>query len=615
MAIRNSTPVSFTPTGLSDAIDQDSSFPGACQSLANLIFDRQNRGAVIPRPGVLVGTSFPGFSSPGVISVMLDVGSRIYGLIASARNMGFDEPFCFDTVAGTFVAISNVLSTNVPATPATSGTWVPPTMDVIGTKVVVTHPGFSGANFFGWFDISGFVATPTATSINGNVTLNSVSSTASILAGNKITGAGIQVGTTVVSTTASTIVMSLPATAGATVTVTVSGGSFANPQWGAGNTTVNALPSAPIWVAQFFNRAYFGCGNAAVFSDSLSALTISNTNFGGVLTLGDTTSTTCASGLPFNNGASGIFQSLIIFKQNSMYQIIGDITGTGSTALSLDTISQNIGCIMPRTAQSTMYGVLFIASDGPRLVNTAGTLQYLAPESGTIPDVVTPFSNATTPSRACAAYNNGIYRVALDTTYRSLTTSWQTFAAADFWYDFLFNRWNGVHTFQYHCAVPVGGQFYLASNAAPGKLFISSVIPSSNNSSYMDNGSAYTCSMFSATMPQVSPMSEKAVVESTVELSGVSSLVFYTINTYSDQYQLLSSATVIPGTSTVNWGSVLWGASLWTSSSTQTHPYTIPWANPIVFKKMIYSISVQASQSVSIRETDFRFQVLGYTNA
>src|SRR6185312_2020992 len=422
MAIRNSLPVTFIPSGLTDAVDQASSFPGACQSLSNLIFDRQNRGAVIARPGVSLSTSFPGFSSPGVVSAQLSVGTRIYGLIGTSRNSGMDEPFCYDTASGMFVTVANVLSTNVPATQPTSGTWNPQTMDVIGGRVVVTHPGFSGSNYIGWFDISGFVITPTATTTSTSATLTSVSSTTGVLPGMIVTGTGVPANTTVVSTTASTIVMSNPASASGTVTVTVTGGSFAAPQWGAGNTTTNELPSVPIWVAQFFGRAYYGCANQVLFSDSLSPLTISNTNFAASLTLGDTTNSTGAVGLPSNASSQGILQSLIVFKAGSVYQIVGDITLSGSAALSLNEIADNVGCSMPRTAQSTLYGVVFIGSDGPRIVDLGGQLQYLKRNSDVSPDIAAPFSNATDPTRACAAYNNGIYRIALDTISKGANT-------------------------------------------------------------------------------------------------------------------------------------------------------------------------------------------------
>lgn len=613
MAIRNAIPVSFIPSGLTDAIDQESAFPGACQSLQNLTFDRQNRGAVIPRPGVTVGSSFPGFNTPGIISAMIDVGPRIYGLIGSSRNPGFDEPFCFDTAANAFITVGGILSSNIPTTPASSGTWTPPTMDVIGSKIAVTHPGFSGTNFFGWFDIGGFSASPTVTTTSTSPVLTAVSSTTGIVNGMTITGAGIPVNSFVISTTASTITINNNANASATVTATVTGGTFTLPQWGAGNTTVNALPALPIWVKQFFGRAYFGIANNVVFTDSLSLNTISNANFAAALTLGDTTNTVGAAGLPFNNSSSGILQSLIVFKSNAIYQISGDITGTGSTALSLNSIGDDTGCSMPRTIQPTMYGVLFIGSDGPRLVDLSGRLQYLKSGESSIPDIVQPFSSATSPTRACSAYNNGIYRVALDTVYRNLTVAGVATSAADFWYDFLFNRWNGIHTFPYHCAVPVGNVFYLASNTYPGVLFRSEAVPSANTV-YADNAATYNISILSSTMPEAGQMMEKAIVESTIELSASVVPVTYSIIAYNDQYGQLGNVSLVIPQGFSTWGGAIWGSFNWGSSFLSTHPYTIPWPQPIVFKKMIYSISTQAAPNISIRKTAMRYQELGYTN-
>ena len=113
-------------------------------------------------------TNFTGFTTPGVVSVMLTVGSRIYGMIGSGRNTGRDEPFCFDTSTNTFVSISGVTAGNSPLTPSTSGNWVPPTMALVGVKLIVTHPGYTGgSNFFGWFDLT----TPSTPVWNaGNVT-------------------------------------------------------------------------------------------------------------------------------------------------------------------------------------------------------------------------------------------------------------------------------------------------------------------------------------------------------------------------------------------------------------------------------------------------------------
>ena len=157
MPIRDANPAYFTPSGLSDAVDESSAFAGACQQLTNFLFDRVSRGAVVPRPGaVAISFSTSGFTTPGVVSAAFMVGNLIYGMIGTADFAGKDRPFVYNVTTGTFVTVTNVSAALLPATQSTVGDWVPPKMDMIGQYVVVTHPGFSGgANpFFGWFDLT-----------------------------------------------------------------------------------------------------------------------------------------------------------------------------------------------------------------------------------------------------------------------------------------------------------------------------------------------------------------------------------------------------------------------------------------------------------------------------
>lgn len=157
MAIRNAYPVPFVPEGITDAGDMDNSFPGACSSLQNLMFDPSNSKSVVGRPGVgLPITEFAGFTSPTFVSLQGVIGTYVFGMVSTGRTAGYDEPFCYDLINNVFVTISGVTSSNVPASLPTSGAWTPPAMAVIGTKIVITHTGFSGtgSNFFGVIDIS-----------------------------------------------------------------------------------------------------------------------------------------------------------------------------------------------------------------------------------------------------------------------------------------------------------------------------------------------------------------------------------------------------------------------------------------------------------------------------
>lgn len=171
MPIPKSTPIRLTPRGLSDAFDSSDLFPGACRRLQNLVFDPVNPNLVIARPGVgSTLTTFSGVPTAGFISVQITLGNLVFGMIASSLNAGNDQPFCYNLATNTFVTISGITAANTPVSPTTSGAWTPPTMAVIGVKIIVTHPGFSGTtNVFGIIDIT-TVTTPTWSS--GNMATN-----------------------------------------------------------------------------------------------------------------------------------------------------------------------------------------------------------------------------------------------------------------------------------------------------------------------------------------------------------------------------------------------------------------------------------------------------------
>jgi hypothetical protein len=94
------------------------------------------------------------YTASGFISDYKVIGDVVYGMVAGGR--GLDLPFTFNLQTSILTLPTGVTSADVPASPPTSGAWTPPTMDLIGSKLIVTHPGFSGAGgvFFGWFDIS-----------------------------------------------------------------------------------------------------------------------------------------------------------------------------------------------------------------------------------------------------------------------------------------------------------------------------------------------------------------------------------------------------------------------------------------------------------------------------
>jgi hypothetical protein len=258
---RDSKPIAWRPRGLSDTLDASQTFAGSMGSLQNLIPDPTTRGLFQCRPASIEQSTFSGFTTPGFISLLKVIGSYAYGMIATGRNVGQDEPFVYNLLTNAFVTISGVTAGNTPTSPGTTGAWVPPTAALIGSKLIVTHPGFNGTNgYVGILDIT-TPASPAWSSGN-------------------LGGAG--------------------------------GLSFAVPpsavsQFNGRAWYIYNLPAQP----------------AVIFSDSLSPLVA--TLGTQVLTFGDTVPLTALGQLALNNQLGGIIQSLVVFKDDSnIYQITGD---------------------------------------------------------------------------------------------------------------------------------------------------------------------------------------------------------------------------------------------------------------------------------------------------
>jgi hypothetical protein len=171
MGRRNARPLTIRPKGLSDAIDGSNAFKGAMQLLQNLVPSASTAQVFVPRPASVELTDFAGFTVPAGITALLVIGTRAYGMISSSQYPGRDQPFCYDIVAGAFVAISGQSSASLPSTQPTTGDWQPPHMEMIANRIIVTHPGFSGGSgpFFGWIDVTGF----SQATLKGNTTIGS----------------------------------------------------------------------------------------------------------------------------------------------------------------------------------------------------------------------------------------------------------------------------------------------------------------------------------------------------------------------------------------------------------------------------------------------------------
>lgn len=378
----------------------------------------------------------------------------------------------------------------------------------------------------------------------------------------------------------------------------------AAPVWTAGDTGTNGLPSVPVSVANFNNRAYFACGNTTPYTD---VLTLNRASATQALTIGDKGNVTALSGLPIQTTSSGVVQALLVFKDFQAWQVTGD-PATTPPSLAQNYLSLTVGCVAPRSIAQSPLGTYFAGFSSPYIVDQLGILRPHTNKLGELePDIQAPWLNATTPSRIAGGYSGNIYRVCMETTLLGSTST------NDYWFDEHKRRWSGPHTFTYDCVSRYSNYFILCSNAHPGKLFKSEMNPGVG-SLYTDDGAAYMATIQSSTFPKTGHMVMKQVVESTIELSSSGSPTAYGITGLDDQGNTLNTCNINVLASGTLWGTGVWGGFLWGSAINRPATYSVPWTLPLVFKKMAIYITATATSALSIGTFYARYQEAGYTN-
>lgn len=533
MTLVNSTPMKWSPKGASDTLDASNTFTGAMASLANLIRDPTTLGIWVCRPAAAQQTDFASLNTAGFVSTFSVVGDQVYGLVASSRNPGFDEPFCYDFALGAFVGITGITGVNVPARPAVAGAWRPPTMALVGTKILVTHPGFPGGSgiYFGWFDITNPAA----------------------------------------------------------------------PTWNAGNTATNPLTVAPRAVFQFSNRAYFAAGRFLVYSDVLDPLTVTLAT--QALTLGDNQPITALGGLPANTLVGSILQALIAFKSESnpmqMYQVTGD---PALSNLVINNMNVATGTLAPLSVCPTPKGLAFMAPDGLRFIDFQMNITDPVNTDGA--GVAVPFIYAVEPSRMCAACNGNIMRASTQNSV-AVGAPYQ-----EWWFDFKLMQWSGPHSFAASLIKPYRNKFVLAPQNVLAKLFTSAT-QQEVGSTFTENGAPMTFNWQTPMLPDTEHMCENAMVETTLDVAYAPNASYLVVA--GDQNNVLyDSVTLETGGQGTVWGQFNWGQALWLGPANALAPRSVPWHEPIVFRRIYLGFSGPCSSQVKIGTLRMRYEELGY---
>lgn len=579
-------------------------------SLQNLVPNPSTNETWVPRPAAVALTTFPGFSAPGFQSAWKVIGNLGYGMIASTLNPGKDQPFVYNLLTNTFLTVTGITAANTPTSPATTGAWVPPIMEVIGSRIVVTHPGFAGGGggfFFGWFDISGFSdATKTGTTHTSTLidTLSANVLQAGWNVGMTITGVNIPANTTIVSIAANglSVVISNAATdAVALKALTVAGGTAASPQWAAGNTNGNALSAVPVSVAQMAGRAYFAVGAGVVLSDSGNATQVTNST--QVLTFNNGVNVTALGALALSSPITGgIIQSIIAFQDvTALQSITGDPV---TTNLAVNIIKSGTGTLAPLSITNTNFGLAFISPEGMRVVDFGARVSDPIGDHGT--GITMPFIYTVVPSRINAAANADVIRISTQNNFVAGQPN------QEWWYDITRKAWSGPHTFPASMIDSWGATFAMSGVGINAKIWQSDVNPTST-SVYTENGTAMSWVYQTSLLPDTDQMEMNAIIETCLAANFPTNTAVTAV--VMDEEAVLDTVSMVgAGTAATIWGAFTWGPpSVWLGGQGIYRQRAVQWHLPIVFKQGSMQFTGNSQAGLVMGNLYIRYQILGYT--
>lgn len=372
MPLRRQRPLEIKPKGCTDSLDGSAAAPGSMLALANLVPDPQTDNQFVPRPAATALTDFTHYTqfsgpflSPGFVSGGVVIGDILYGMIADGLNPGNDRPFALNLATQEFLPVAGITAANTPASPPSTGLWTPPILAQVGTRIIVTHPGFpGGAVKFGWFDVGALDLGTKANATAGSTLLTGNPAIFGVQPGILIRGVGIPAGAEVVTTQNVTATATGNLHLGTVIedvdvlTGVRAGMQLSSPSAFPGGTTVQATSANPntITVADLAARPTssepltLSFGQSSIGDLTVSSRVISNINVDGAMQ-GDAIA---GSGIPTgtlvswvnpSTGQIGLTQAATSTTVGASLRITRTVNATGSTFSASQISAQAAGNI------------------------------------------------------------------------------------------------------------------------------------------------------------------------------------------------------------------------------------------------------------------------------
>jgi hypothetical protein len=674
-SLRNTHALTFRPRGLSDAVDGSNAFPGAMSSLINLVPDPSTADLWVARPAAVQLTSLPTIPSNTFISTALVVGDILYGLVASALNPGHDQPFAYNLQTGVMLTVNGITAGNVPLSPSPTGPWTPPIAAQVGSRIIVTHPGFpGGAVKFGWFDVSGLATTAVVNTANGspiltgnpaiaalqpglslsgagipigatvqsfapfvlvesgtthtNTTLDGLSTTVGLAIGQTVVGGGalgIPVGTTIAAVLGpSSVQLSAPATASATGSVTFSGATITMSQNATAtnsSTTVGVFGGtavAPLWGAGDTNRnplPSIPVGVAQFNARAYYALGVNGVVFSDAGIPCQVSNSPAVQALTTNDGlavtAIGALPLSSPLTGGIIQAIIVFEGASKMQQITGDPTTNNLSM----NAMPMATGTLSPLSVQP----TERGLAFMSPDglrfvtfNGTVTAPVGYYGKGVSAPFVYAQQPSRI-AIAANHSVLRITNLSPRGVNIEFWYDLNSDQWSGPHTFP-TSLIQAWRETYIVTGTIPnGGVYQSDVLPS-GASLFTELGQNLAWYAATSLLPDNSEMAMNSLVEMTWALSIPGIPYSITVVAMNENGSVMDMTSVVlpPSAGSTIWDQFNWGFANWDGGVSAYQQRSVNWNGPLVFKQMSVQANGRSGLNTRVGNLYMRWERLGY---
>jgi hypothetical protein len=397
--------------------------------------------------------------------------------------------------------------------------------------------------------------------------------------------------------------------------------------WISSNTATNPLPSVPVWVAQFNQRAFYFCNptNAqpAILASNVLVPTTRNATVATyILTFGDNVPLLCGGTLGLSNQLGGVVQSLMVFKTQptNIWQVAGDfaqappgggagsfdaqVSLTGQQLISINTLNIATGTNAPNSITQTPKGLAFLASDGWRIIGFDAHVSDPLGFAGT--GITVPFTSSVQPTRVAAACNA--------TTFRASTQNGSVGGSPqeEWCFDLVRGSWYGPHTFGVSLISTYGNSFIITPTPTLGFIWQSDLLPNAA-SVYTENSASYTCTYQSALMPDRIEVNELSTIKAVSYFGYGSGTNTFNFSFLDGNANVLVFASLTFITTQVLWGSFIWGSGQSLGAVANISGHDVPWPGPTTFDRMLVQISVTAAAGLRLGAFHIDYEDKGYT--